>query len=92
MSNILKYDDFISVNEGKLTNVQSFGNYVLYNGENFPGINIPKRYFGKGKYKYRVLAREADKVKPINFGDKKAKVKPLNRLNKKYWESIPYYK
>lgn len=90
LENLKMYDDF--VNEGKLSDVENFGNYISYKKETFPGLNIPKRYLGKGKYKYRVLARNADKVKPINFGDKTAKVKPVSVLSKKYWEALPQYR
>ncbi len=92
MDNILKYDKFVMINEGKIKDVESFGNYILYHKEQFPGMNFPKRYIGKGKFRYRVLAREGDKVKPINFGDRTAKIKPFNRLSKKYWEALPHYK
>lgn len=89
MINLLKYEDF--VNEGKLQDVENFGNYISYHKEIFPGFNIPKRYIGKGKFKYRVLAREGNKVKPINFKDRTVKPKPINRLSKKYWEALPNY-
>ena len=90
MDNLLDFNSF-SINEGKLKDVQNFGNYILYHKETFPGTNLPKR-MPRGKYKYRVLAREGDKVKPINFGDRTVKEKPKSRLNKKYWDSIPNYK
>lgn len=100
MENLLNYNDFINennsddnrINEGKTADVEAFSNYVKYHNEVWPGYNIPKRYIGKGKYKYRVLAREGDKVKPINFGATQVKSKPLNKLNKKYWDQLSYYR
>lgn len=91
MNNLLNYKDFV-LNEGKLEDVEVFPTSVKYHNEVFPGLNSPKRYVGKGKFKYRVLAKEGNKVKPINFGDKTKSVKQYNRLSKKYWESIPTYK
>jgi len=91
MDNILNFENF-AINEGKASNVEVFPTFIRYNGEDFPGFNYPKRYIGKGKFRYRVLAREGDKVKPINFGDRTAKIKPFNRLSKKYWEALPHYK
>lgn len=78
--------DSVMTNEGKLSDAEHFGNYIKYHNEIFPGFNIPKRYMGKGKYTHRVLAREGDKVKPINFGNLKSKPKPLNRLDKRFWD------
>lgn len=43
---------------------------ITYRGEEFPGFNKPKKYSGKGKYKKRVLAKEGDKIKIINYGHK----------------------
>ena len=92
MNNILKFDDFLIVNEGKASDVEQAGSYISYHKEMFPGYNYPKRYIGKRKYKYRVLAREGDKVKPINFGNINKEVRPTNRLDKKYWDALPQYK
>jgi hypothetical protein len=102
MSEILKFDDF-SINEelkfppkrkkSNLNQIEYVNGGVKYKNEMFPGLNIPKRYVGKGKHKYRVLAREGDRVKPINFGDKLKKGEPIpSKLTKKYWESIPGWK
>ena len=91
MDNLIDFNSF-SVNEGKIKDVENFGNFIKYHQEMYGGFNIPKRYIGKGKHKYRVLAREGDKVKPINFGDRMAKPKPLSRLSKKYWEALPTYR
>jgi hypothetical protein len=41
---------------------------VVYRGETFPGYNKPKKYTGPGKFKKRVLAKEGDKIKVLNFG------------------------
>ena len=41
---------------------------LSYRGETFLGYNKPKRYSGKGKYKYRVLAKDGDEIKIVNFG------------------------
>lgn len=43
---------------------------IEYRGEKFPGYNKPKRYKGKGKYKFRVLAKEGDDIAIVNFGHK----------------------
>lgn len=45
-----------------------------------------------GGYKWRVLAGEGRKVKPINFGDVNKKPEVISRLKRKYWDSLPYYK
>jgi hypothetical protein len=65
---------------------------VKYKNELFPNLNIPKRYLGKGKYKFRVLAKEGNRVKPINFGDRTKKAALVSKLKKEYWDNIPYYK
>ena len=80
------------ITEGKLKDVEINPTNVKYRNEIYPNFNYPKRFIGKGKHKYRVLAREGDKVKPINFGDKNKKEKPLTKLDKKYWENLPYWK
>ena len=41
---------------------------IKYRGELFPGFNKPKRYKGTGKYKFRVLAKDGDKMRVVNFG------------------------
>lgn len=41
---------------------------VKYHNEIFPGINKPKRAPKGSKYKYRVLAKDGDKVSIVNFG------------------------
>lgn len=41
---------------------------ITYRGEEFPGFNKPKKYTGKGKFKKRVLAKEGDQIKVINYG------------------------
>lgn len=43
---------------------------IVYRGETFPGYNKPKIYKGDGKYKKRVLAKEGDKIRIVNFGDR----------------------
>jgi hypothetical protein len=75
-----------------ITDVESIPGGIKYHNEIFPGLNIPKRYVGKGEYRWRVLAAEGGKVKPVNFGDKKETIVPISRLKKKYWENIPTYK
>lgn len=89
--NIL-YDDFYYMNEGKAEDVEIYSNFVKYHQEVFPGFNNPKKYIGKGKYKYRVLAREGNIVKPINFGTNTKVVKSMNRLDREYWNAHPYFK
>lgn len=44
------------------------GGKIIYRDEEFPGFNEPKKYTGDGKYKFRVLAKDGDKIKVINFG------------------------
>jgi len=41
---------------------------IKYRDEIFPGFNKPKRYRGPKKFKFRVLAKDGDKIKIINFG------------------------
>jgi len=91
------FNEFIT--EGKrqqrktnITDVESIPGGIKYHNEIFPGLNVPKRYVGKGDYRWRVLAAENGKVKPINFGDKKEVLAPVSRLKKKYWDNIPTYK
>jgi len=91
MKHLIEFNNF-ELNEGKLANVERFGNYVKYNSELFPNLNIPKPYIGRKDYRYRVLASEGDMVKPINFGSKTKRIKPITRLNKKYWDNLPYYR
>ncbi len=91
-SRVLNFYNFV-INEGKAINAQVFPNLIRYNNEDFPNFNYPKRYIGKKHYKWRVLARVGDEVKPINFGDRRAPEKKLvNRLHKDFWETLPYYK
>lgn len=73
--------------EEKVTDVEHIGHGVKYHNEVFPGFNSPKKYEGKGKYKFRVLGREGDKIKVINFGKKdETKKDSITKLTKKYWE------
>jgi len=73
--------------EGKVEDVEHLGHGLRFRNENFPGFNQPKKYEGKGKHRYRVLAKEGDKVKVINFGKKNESGKEkVTRLSKKYWE------
>jgi hypothetical protein len=58
----------LSLNE-KLNNmVKRVKNGIIYRGETFPGFNKPKKYTGKGKFKKRVLAKDGDKIKVLNYG------------------------
>lgn len=45
---------------------------IKYRDEIFPGFNKPKSYkkgtHGNGDYKKRVLAKEGDEIKVVNFG------------------------
>lgn len=93
MENVLNFNEYVHLNEGKVQNAIILPNLVRYNNEDFPNFNYPKRYVGKKNFKWRVLARVGDEVKPINFGDRRTqKAKPINRLNKSFWETLPYYK
>ena len=51
----------------KLTRTKSG---VVYRGERFPGVNKPKRAPSSSKKKMRVLAKEGDKMRVIEFGSK----------------------
>ena len=73
--------------EGKIEDVEHLGHGLKYRNEIFPGFNSPKKYEGKGKHKYRVLAKEGEKVKVIKFGKKSESSKEnITKLTKKYWE------
>lgn len=73
--------------EGKVEDVEHTGHGIKYRNELFPGMNQPKKYEGKGKHKYRVLAREGDRVKVVNFGKRyDSKKESITKLSKKYWE------
>lgn len=41
---------------------------VTYRGERFPGVNKPKQAPAGSSAKQRVLAKDGDKVKVVNFG------------------------
>ena len=41
---------------------------IKYRDEIFPGFNKPQRYRGPKKFKFRVLAKDKDVIKVINFG------------------------
>jgi hypothetical protein len=99
MGNILNFETF-SLNEKRVVNktksnlnqIEYVTGGVKYKNEIFPGINIPKRYVGKGKHRWRVLARVGDRVKPVNFGDKQKKqIKIIDKFKRKYWEQQPAY-
>jgi len=92
---IMDFENF-ALNEAKrnmkksnLSELEYVAGGVKYKNEMFPGVNAPKQYIGKGKYKYRVLAKEGNRVKPINFGDKTRNVQRISRLKKKYWDLMP---
>lgn len=92
---IMDFENF-ALNEAKrnmkksnLSELEYVAGGVKYKNEMFPGVNSPKQYVGKGKYKYRVLAKEGMRVKTINFGDKNKSVERISRLKKKYWDMLP---
>jgi hypothetical protein len=88
MEDVKKFKNFTEqLNEGKFEDVKQVGNGIKYKNEIFPGINVPKKNSVNEKYKWRVLAREGDKVKVINFCKVGKDKKPVNKLSKKYWES-----
>lgn len=60
--------EFEEVFEGKASDVERVKGGIKYRGEIFPGFNKPKKYSGKGKFKKRVLAKEGDEIKVLNFG------------------------
>lgn len=64
MFDILTFEDYC--NESK--DYGTKGDKIIYRGEEFSGFNEPKKYVGNGKYKFRVLAKEGDDIKVINFG------------------------
>lgn len=58
-----------SLFEGKTSDVKRIpGGGIEYRGEKFPGFNKPKRSGSGEQSKFRVLAKEGDKIKVINFG------------------------
>jgi len=59
----------LSLNES-IDQVKKVEDGIIYRGEKFPGYNKPKKYKGKGKFKKRVLAKEGDKIKILNYGHK----------------------
>lgn len=59
----------LNINEN-LSNVKREDGEIIYRNEKFPGFNKPKQYRGKGKFKKRVLAKEGDKIKVLNYGHK----------------------
>ena len=76
-----------NLTEGKVSDVEHIGHGLKYHNEYFNSYNQPKKYEGKGKHKWRVLAKEGDKVKFINFGKRDdIKKEDLTKLSKKYWE------
>lgn len=70
--NLDEFDNWIieesELNEGKSSDVERIEGGVIYRGEKFPGFNKPKKYSGPGKFKKRVLAKEGDKIKVLNYG------------------------
>lgn len=70
---------------------------IIYRGERFPGFNRPKKYSGPGVFTKRVLAKEGDKIRVLNFGHKDLIHKPkrklkktkskMSKLTKRYWTS-----
>jgi signal peptidase I len=74
MIKILKFKNFLNEASKIYENISDFkrndDGTITYRNEKFPGFNKPKRYKGKGKYKKRVLAKEGDKIKIVNYGHK----------------------
>lgn len=83
MENIFNFNDYIfeeylddndfgEIFEAKASKAKRTKDGVEYNGEKFPGFNKPKSYkkgvHGKGEYKKRVLAKEGDEIKIVNYG------------------------
>jgi len=62
-------------------------NKINYRNESFPGFNIPKEYKGNGNYKYRVLAKDGNKISVINFADKRYE-DFLQHKNPKRWRNF----
>jgi hypothetical protein len=54
--------------EAKASDAKRVKGGVEYRGEKFPGFNKPKTAPSGSKSKYRVLAKEGDKIKVVNFG------------------------
>ena len=67
MKKILSFDKFLN-NITESMNYDKKGDKIIYRGEEFPGFNKPKKYTGNGKYKFRVLAKDGDEIKIVNFG------------------------
>ena len=57
-----------NINEGNVKDIERVKDGIIYRGEKFPGFNKPKKYTGPGKFKKRVLAKEGDKIKVLNYG------------------------
>jgi hypothetical protein len=70
--NYFKDENFGEVFEAKASKAERTKDGIIYNGEKFPGFNKPKSYkkgvHGKGDYKKRVLAKEDDEIKIVNYG------------------------
>jgi hypothetical protein len=63
---ITKFDNYLNENIKGVTKNEDGS--ITYRGEKFDGYNKPKKYTGKGKFKKRVLAKEGDKIKILNYG------------------------
>lgn len=63
-------DELLYENNEKVSYERTKSGKIKYRDELFDGFNKPKRYSGKGNYKFRVLAKDGDEIKIINFGHK----------------------
>ncbi len=46
---------------------------IIHRGEKFSDYNKPKKFIKHKIYKYRVLAKENNIIRVVNFGDKRYK-------------------
>lgn len=63
-------NDLMEVISESTTPERTKSGKIKYRGELFAGYNKPKRYRGPKKYKFRVLAKDGDKIRIVNFGHK----------------------
>jgi hypothetical protein len=69
MKHIKLFEEFNNDNDNDDLNEKNKSDYKIeYRGEFFPGYNKPKRAPAGDKHKYRVLAKDGDKIAIVSFG------------------------
>lgn len=69
MKYIKLFEEFNNENDSDDLNEKNKSSYKIeYRGEFFPGYNKPKRAPKGDKHKYRVLAKDGDKIAIVSFG------------------------